>query len=204
MGRNTVYLSAEDREYARRETKALYWQRNRKALNAKARERYHAKKESRGVDGRTRAGRAGKYETAEEYEASLEEANTTRNLRRKYLRLEARLMAHTNNSIYDWAHELCRTAMGHLNDTDSGHKAMIEAAEGPRKWWDKAQSIERQVEEQVGEGTLLDYIRKRNARFEYAVESVVDLNFHLSVNTLEEARAYGRLYYSLHHHPIIA
>ncbi|KAF8999736.1 hypothetical protein BDZ89DRAFT_1042219 [Hymenopellis radicata] len=195
MGRKAVYLSAEDREYARRETKAQYWQR--------ARQRYQARKESRTVDGRTKAGKAGQYESVDEYEASLDESNLTRNLRRKYLRLEAGLMAHTNNSLYDWAHELCRIAMQHLDDHDAGSKALIEASESPRKWWDKAKSIEGQVEEQVGEGTLLDYIRRRNGRFEYAVESVVNINFHLSFNTLEEERAYGRLYYSSHHADIL-
>ncbi|KAF8995609.1 hypothetical protein BDZ89DRAFT_1052832 [Hymenopellis radicata] len=112
MGRKAVYLSAEDREYVRRETKAQYWQR-------------------------------------------LDESNLTRNLRRKYLRLEAGLMVHTNNSLYDWAHELCRIAMQHLDDHDAGSKALIEASESPRKWWDKAKSIERQVEEQVGKELCL-------------------------------------------------
>ncbi|KAF9001839.1 hypothetical protein BDZ89DRAFT_1050314 [Hymenopellis radicata] len=178
-------------------------QNNRKRLNAKARQRYQAKKESHGVDGRMKAGRAGKYETAEEYKASVDESNTTRNLRRKYLRLEARLMAHTNNSLYGWAHGLCQIAMQHLNNQDDGSKALIEAGESPRKWWDKAQSIEREVEEVIGEGSLLDYIHARNGRFQYAVESVVDLNCHLLFSSLEKERAYGRLYYAVHHADIM-
>ncbi|KAF9017038.1 hypothetical protein BDZ89DRAFT_1045394 [Hymenopellis radicata] len=193
MARKKLYLTDEDREFARRETKSQYWERNKDKLNAKARAKYRARSDPCKVDGRTRSGRAARFETDEEQ--SLPSSVLTRNLRRKFLRVEARLDAHTNNSVYEWAHSLCKEVMDLGDDHEAALALLSDACHEPRTFLHRAECIEEEISKALGDGTLLEFVQSRMPRFLYAVNCVLDMSTEMVRGRFRETRANGKLFY---------
>ncbi|KAF9000336.1 hypothetical protein BDZ89DRAFT_1050949 [Hymenopellis radicata] len=133
--------------------------RNKDQLNAKARAKYRARKDPSKIDGRTRRGRAAKFETEEEHDATLSPAALNRNLRRKFLRVDARLMAYTNNSLYGWAHDLCKRIMDLGDDSDAATALLSDVSQELRSFLYRAECIEGEISTHLGDGPLLVFVQ---------------------------------------------
>ncbi|KAF8990061.1 hypothetical protein BDZ89DRAFT_1152113 [Hymenopellis radicata] len=129
------YLSDEDREFARRETKSQYWERNKDKLNAKARAN----------------GRAAKLGSTEQEDA-ISSASLHRNLRQKLLRIDARLVALTNNSLYDWAHSVCKSVMDLGDDDDAATTLLADICREPWGFLYQVELLEKEIATALGEG----------------------------------------------------